>query len=77
MSSVALWFLIDGSMRIAGYSAFGFMNAEALTALLMALPVAIVGLLIGGRIHTRMSTQTFKRVISVLLVLSGLALLLK
>lgn len=76
-ASFAIWFLVDGSMRIAGYSAFGFMNLQALKALAMALPVALLGLLIGGRVHTRMSQQWFKRVISVLLVLSGLALIFK
>ena len=76
-ASFAMWFIIDGSMRMAGYAAFGFINADSLLSLAMALPIAIAGLFLGGRIHTQLSQQAFKRLISLLLVGSGIALLLK
>jgi uncharacterized membrane protein YfcA len=43
----------------------------------VALPVAVLGLLLGGRIHTTVSQQSFRRVISILLLVSGCGLLLK
>lgn len=43
----------------------------------MALPVAALGLYLGGRIHTSLGKETFLRIISLLLMGSGAALLLK
>jgi uncharacterized membrane protein YfcA len=76
-SSFAVWFLVDGSLRLSGYTFFGFLGRDTLGAVLAALPFAGLGLLVGGHVHTSLSQDTFKRVISVLLVVSGVALLLK
>lgn len=76
-ASFATWFIIDGTMRLAGYAAFGFLSLDTLIKLAAALPFAGVGLLLGGRIHTNISEQAFRRVISVLLLISGCGLLLK
>ncbi len=70
-------FLIDGAMRLGGYALAGFYHGEALQLLAMALPVAFVGLFLGGRIHTNLSQQAFLKIVSVLLLCSGSALLLK
>ena len=45
--------------------------------LLAAVPIAGVGLYVGGRIQTGLSQRAFQLVIRVLLLTSGLALLLK
>ena len=45
--------------------------------LMLALPVMAAALYAGGHIHSRISLKTFQRAISLLLVCSGLALLLK
>jgi len=76
-ASFATWFLVDGTLRLGGYAAFGFIGRDTLSAILLALPFAGLGLLVGGRIHTGLSQDVFRRVISVLLVLSGVALLVK
>ena len=76
-ASFATWFLVDGSLRLGGYAAFGFLGRDTLEAIAVALPFALLGLLVGGRIHTGLSQDVFRRVISVLLVFSGIALLLK
>jgi uncharacterized membrane protein YfcA len=76
-ASFAVWFIIDGSMRLAGYLAFGFLDADTLLKTAIAIPVAGLGLYLGGRIHTNISQDLFRRIISVLLLLSGCALLLK
>ncbi len=70
-------FLIDGSMRLSGYTAAGFYNGEVLKLMAMALPIAFFGLFLGGRIHTNLSQQAFLRLVSVLLLGSGTALLMK
>lgn len=76
-ASFAAWFVIDGTLRLGGYMAFGFLGAETLLKTAMALPFAAAGLYVGGRIHTNLSQQTFRRTISVLLLVSGCALLFK
>jgi len=76
-ASFAAWFVVDGTMRLGGYAAFGFLGAEALGKALLALPFAAGGLFVGGRIHTTLSQDAFRRIISVLLLVSGCGLLLK
>lgn len=76
-ASFATYFLVDGSMRLAGYTLFGHVNKEMLLYMLAALPIAGFGLLVGGQIHLNLSQQTFKRFISLLLLGSGIALILK
>ena len=46
-ASFAAWFVIEGTLRLGGYVAFGFLGVEALTKGLMALPFAALGLLVG------------------------------
>lgn len=76
-ASYAIYFLVDGTMRLAGYTIAGLYNLETLLFLLAALPFASLGLYFGGRIHTNLSRRTFVRIISVILLSSGIALLLK
>ena len=76
-ASFAAIFLIDGAMRLLGYALKGFYTLELLSYLAMAVPVAGLGLFFGGRIHTALGRETFVRIISVLLLGSGTALLMK
>jgi hypothetical protein len=76
-ATFAATFLLDGSVRLLGYVASGFFTREFLIAVLAALPVMAVALYVGGHIHTRISLRLFQRAISVLLVVSGVALVLK
>ena len=76
-ATFAATFLIDGSVRLVGYAASEFFSREFLLTALAALPVMALALYVGGHIHTRIGIRTFQRAISVLLVCSGLALLLK
>jgi len=70
-------FLLDGALRLIGYALKGFYTLEMLAYLAMAVPVAGLGLFFGGRIHTALGRDTFVRLISVLLLGSGTALLMK
>ena len=76
-ATFAAVFLIDGAMRLAGYAIKGFYTLEMLSYLLMAVPVAGLGLFLGGKIHSGLGRDTFVRLISVLLLGSGTALLMK
>ncbi|MEM7250748.1 MAG: sulfite exporter TauE/SafE family protein [Pseudomonadota bacterium] len=76
-ASFATYFAIDGTARIIGYGLLGFLSAQMWELFALALPVALVGLLVGGRMHVSISQVSFKRLISALLLASGTALLLK
>lgn len=76
-ATFAAIFLIDGAMRLSGYALKGFYTVEMLSYLALAVPVAGLGLFFGGKIHTALGRETFVRLISVLLLGSGTALLMK
>lgn len=70
-------FLIDGGIRLGGYAVFGFFDRTALIYIAASLPIVLVALFLGGRVHSTISPQTFARLISALLLVSGVALLFK
>ena len=76
-ASFAMIYLIDGALRLIGYGIKGFYTLEMLSYLALAVPVAGLGLFFGGKIHTALGRETFVRLISVLLLGSGTALLMK
>jgi uncharacterized protein len=69
--------LFDGANRIAGYALSGFFDGRFIAILAWLAPVMALGLFVGRRLHTTISAQTFRRGISVLLLISGSVLLLK
>jgi uncharacterized membrane protein YfcA len=70
-------YLIDGGVRLAAYVVMGLLGGRTLVAIAVTLPVAAAGLYLGGRIQTGLSQTAFVRFISVLLLASGIALLVK
>ena len=76
-ATFAINFLIDGAIRLAAYASFGFFFRDVLVAMIASLPIVGAALWIGGRIHTDMSRDAYARLISVLLLGSGMVLLLK
>jgi uncharacterized membrane protein YfcA len=73
--SLALFCL--SALRAAGYGGLGFYDARVLWLLAAALPVVLAAMLAGDRWHARLDEARFGRVVAVLLVLSGAALLFK
>ena len=76
-STIATLFLLDGSMRFIGYVASGFYTRDMVLWIAIAFPLMALGLYLGGHIHTNISQRQFQRAIGVLLVVSGIALLVK
>jgi uncharacterized protein len=76
-STFAANYLIDGGIRLIAYATIGLFNRELLVYLVMALPLAVVALFVGGRVHIGLSSQVFVRFISLLLVASGALLILR
>ncbi len=76
-ATAATIFLIEGSTRIIGYVVSGFFTRETLLLSAGALPLVAVGLYAGHHVHTNLSEVTFRRLIGVLLLGSGIALVLR
>jgi hypothetical protein len=76
-TTVAAIFVIDGFCRITGFVFAGFYTVTILAAFVAALPVAALALRMGGRIHLTISQKAFVRLVSLILLGSGAALLVK
>lgn len=64
-------------VRTAGYLAVGEFGREALVAFSCAFPLMLLGIFIGDRFHADMPELTFRRAVSIILIVSGAALLVK
>jgi uncharacterized membrane protein YfcA len=67
--------VLDTGVRTSGYLYSGLMKENELLLLAGALPLTLVALFLGGRIHTRITERTFSNCMAVLLIVSGLLLL--
>ena len=76
-ATFAVNFLIDGAMRLAAYASFGFFFRDVIVAMLGSLPIVGAALWLGGRVHSDMSRESYAKLISMLLLGSGVVLLLK
>lgn len=74
-ATFAVNFLIDGAIRLIAFASFGLFRGDVLLAVLAGLPVVGAGLWLGGRVHSTMSTKAYARMISALLLFSGVVLL--
>lgn len=70
-------YLVDGGIRLAAYAFAGLVGATLFGDIVLALPLAVAGLWIGGRVHVSLPQRVFVRVISALLLVSGTLLLMK
>jgi len=64
-------------IRGTGYLAVGEFGREALIAFAFAFPLMLLGIFIGDRFHADMPELTFRRAVSLILIVSGAALLAK
>jgi uncharacterized protein len=75
-ATVAASLLVLGIVRGAGYFAVGAYDREALIATAVSLPLMYVGIALGNHIHTNLSESAFRRLLSVVLIGSGVPLIL-
>ena len=76
-ATIAALLLVLGSMRGVGYFALGAFDHETLLACAVALPLMFAGVMLGNHIHTNLNQTAFRRVVSVILIASGVPLLFK
>lgn len=63
--------------RGIGYWAVGEFTADVWIAFAAALPLMLIGMVIGDRVHVRLSELAFKRLVCAVLVICGIPLLLR
>ena len=76
-ATFACIFILDGAARVTGYVGTAVVDIQLLFLLAMSLPVMILGMYLGGKIHTSLSAEIFTRGISILLLASGASLMLR
>ncbi len=74
MSAVVL---IGGAVRLAGYASYGFYGGATIMLLAVGLPLVFVGSWLGDWLAPRLNPPAFRSLVGGLVLLSGVALLLK
>lgn len=69
--------LLQGLARVAGYVTLGLYDSDTLTLLAAALPMMVVGSVLGVQIVRRFDQAMFSRAVGVVLLASGAALIFK
>jgi len=76
-ATVAVVWLVEMVARMIGYGAAGYYTVGTLVLCLILLPMMWAGTYAGEKIGNRISQETFTKVLSALLALTGVMLLLK
>ena len=76
-ATFAVNFMIDGGVRLLAYAVSGLIGGPTLGWVVLALPLSVIGLFVGGRIHLDLSERAFARLVSGILLASGTALILR
>ncbi|MEM7562243.1 MAG: sulfite exporter TauE/SafE family protein [Pseudomonadota bacterium] len=76
-ATFACMFLLDGTARVTGYLGTEIVDFRLLSLLAVSLPLMILGMYLGGKIHSGVSAEIFTRAISLLLLASGASLMLR
>lgn len=66
-----------GILRGGAYVATGEFTRDVLVACAIALPMMALGIFIGDRVHANLNDIAFKRLVAVILIISGLPLLIR
>ncbi len=72
----ALWF-VEMMARIGGYTLAGYYTQSTLALVAVMLPFMLLGTWMGEKLTSRISAETFTRILAGMLLLSGASLLLK
>ena len=76
-ATAATIFMFDGGFRILSYLFGGIYDRYTMAGVALGLPVLAVGMAVGGRIHLALSREHFVRLISLILMGSAVALLIR
>ncbi|MBR5302481.1 MAG: sulfite exporter TauE/SafE family protein [Clostridia bacterium] len=74
-ANICVVFFVENTLRIIMYSAAGLLNVGMLLHAVRLLPVALAGLALGAKSSAVLSEKTAKRVVIVMLMVSGVSLI--
>lgn len=74
-STISTIFLIQGAVSLIGFAAVGRVTGEALSVALAAVPGVLLGALAGERAFRRLDREAFRRVVTLMLLISGVVAL--
>ncbi len=69
-------FLLMTTVRVPSYAAFGLITAPRLWSAVAVMPAVLLGAFVGNHIHLRLEEATFRRMVSIALILIGLLLVM-
>lgn len=75
-ANICVVFFVENTLRIVLYSIAGLLNMGMALQALRLLPVALLGLFLGAKSAELVSEKTVKRLVIVMLILSGLSLIM-
>ena len=76
-ANISAVFIADNTFRIILYSALHLLTFDTLKSALMLIPIAILGLFAGMKSSSLLKEKTVRRMMAVLLILSGVSLTLQ
>jgi uncharacterized membrane protein YfcA len=76
-ATMSAMLLTLSAVRGLGYLAVGEFGRDALIAFALAFPMMLIGIVIGDRFHAGMADLTFRRLVPIVLIVSGIALVVK
>lgn len=74
-ANICVVFFVENTLRIVLYSVMGLLNVGIALQTLRLLPFALLGLFLGARSSTVISEKAVRRIVIVMLILSGLSLI--
>jgi hypothetical protein len=73
--NISAVFIVDNTFRLILYSVLGVITFDAIRQALILLPVALIGLFIGIKSAAVLDEKLAKRLVIILLIISGIALI--
>ena len=75
-ANICVVFFVENTLRIVLYSAMGLLNMGMALQALRLLPFALLGLILGAKSAAIISEKMVKRLVIIMLILSGLSLIM-
>jgi uncharacterized protein len=75
--TVTTTLLVQASLRVAGYTGLGFYDQPTLMVLAVAIPFMWIGGRVADRVTNRIEPHVFNRIVGIVLIVSGTALLVR
>ncbi len=75
-ANICMVFIVENTFRIIVYSGIGIINIEVLCQAVMLFPLMLLGLLIGIKSGKVLNERVVKKIVIVMLMISGAALIL-